>query len=70
MAQASVVCAELDLNQLISVQINEGNVLLGKFVKELTFIKHQLCIALVSGAFSHGDRASAKPPEALRGGTD
>jgi hypothetical protein len=70
MAQASIVCAELDLNQLISVQINKGNMLFGEFVLEPTFKKYKLCVPLVPRAFSHGDRASAEPPEALRSGSD
>ena len=70
MAQASVVCAELDLNQLISVQINEGNMLFGEFVFESTFKKYKLGVPLVPRALSHGDIESTKPPEALRGGSD
>jgi hypothetical protein len=70
MAQASVVCAELDLNQLIAVQINKGNMVFGDFVLEPTFNKYKLGVPLVSRAFGHGDRVSTQPPEALRGGSD
>jgi len=70
MAQAGVPCAELNLNQLISVQINKGNMLFGEFVLEPTFKKYKLCVPLVPWAFSDGDRESTKPPEALRGGSD
>jgi hypothetical protein len=70
MAQASVVCAELDLNQLIAIEVNKRDSALSEFVSVPAFMKHQLCIALVPGAFGDGDRESTKPPEALRGGSD
>ena len=70
MAQGSVVCTQLDLGQLIAVQINKGNMLFGEIVLEPTFKKYKLRVPLVPRAFSHGDRESTKPPEALRGGSD
>jgi hypothetical protein len=70
MAQAGVVCAELDLNHLIAVEVNKGDSVLGEFVSVPAFRKYKLCVALVSRAFSDSDRLSTKPPEALRRGTN
>jgi hypothetical protein len=70
MAQPCVVRAELDLNQLIAIEVDKGDSVLGEFVSVPAFRKYKLCVALVSWAFSDGDGRSTQPPEALCGGTD
>jgi hypothetical protein len=70
MAQACVVRAELDLNQLIAIEVNKGDPVLGEFVSIPAFRNYKLCVPLVSRSFSDGDGTGPQPPEALRGGTD
>jgi hypothetical protein len=69
MAQSCVFRAQPDFYQLIAVEVNKRDLVSDEFFSKPGFIKYKLCVPLVAGAFSGGDRTSTEPSEALCGGT-